>query len=1061
MGSVVAPPKEVELHGFRAFDDGGTSVANNAVGIVDAPARGTEAYEHVTVFPLIEVADSRSPQHHRPSPNSTSTGGSRTVTPPPPPGETPQAEKASFLTVAVAAGSTTTSGSSAQLCQNDSGDQSAEDASQPHEKTLGEIYEEITDAEFTCRMRYYQICHGSPVIFPDDIIAAVYSVIVLLSVVVSTAAFIVETEPDLSFDPQVATALFALETASVGVMTLDFLLHATSVLRLRQLLVFSTFADLASIIGFYLALWLPDDDSGGRGTVVFILRAIRLFRVLRLVKLSRDAKGIQVLKSTASRSLDGLLLLVAGVAMATVLFSSTLWFAETSLATWDQKTRTWVQSDGLSSPYQSVPDTFWFTISTMTTVGYGDAIPVTIGGRLVSVCIMLTAVLLLCFPNILIGSSFQEVNRGFNRDQARFRLGRYFRIVRMGVRFIRMWREFKIKGRLNRLTHDYRASQHRLNRFASDARAGSSAVTLAGAPMKDVTMLRCVNFFFRPTDFDFDYLRYVPALKDGLAEVRVGPFTGFDFFFRLVTGFSGVASLDEMFESYVLFPMHQPRTSGGVDGSSNKAPSGLDRAALATLRDDDEEDDESGREDDDSSQLGSGRGHVRNVIAAGEVGKLRRFSHGGNVSATPLKSHLIEMACYAAEAKLIQFFVISRDEERAVMCANRNCVELLTHVDEPPGSMPCIRSIGEARQIWHATVRQTAQLLLPVDGLKRWQSVQSHIPRRAVTNFTYDLKLMQSRRNNVFDDLEGMTAIAQQMLMGSAGPGSNASGSFQGAALRGHLAKSVANASMRWMQGGAAVPSSANGLSLDAGGADDSSTVAAQGFIPAPTAAPVGQGSTRGSLGGGPTHMHCCAFCTISTAFSCKPTDAMSTVLAQLRSQSARLDDDAFLAMVHAVKQQAALLSTAVDVLEAARVVSAELGVDPASPIDPLDDTMIVDSEEEEADDDDDSDSSDASPRQAGGDSWPSKPVTGGSSAAALTARKPKRRRKKVPSDSIPAVVQSPDSVRKQPHGQSQQSDDSDDSLGPDVTSSMDLLTPPSHPHAVPASASPEESLRL
>merc|ERR1719201_1187200 len=63
---------------------------------------------------------------------------------------------------------------------------------------------------------------------------------------------------------------------------------------------------------------------------------------------------------------------------------------------------------GKCSPYQSILLTLWWAITTMTTVGYGDTIPVSNAGRLVGGLAMLGGIIMLALPTTVFGAQFAE-----------------------------------------------------------------------------------------------------------------------------------------------------------------------------------------------------------------------------------------------------------------------------------------------------------------------------------------------------------------------------------------------------------------------------------------------------------------------------------------------------------------------------------------------------------------------------------------------------------------------------------------------------------------------------
>merc|ERR1719453_1759159 len=75
--------------------------------------------------------------------------------------------------------------------------------------------------------------------------------------------------------------------------------------------------------------------------------------------------------------------------------------------------------DGVKcSPYQSILLTLWWAITTMTTVGYGDTIPVSNAGRLVGGLAMLGGIIMLALPTTVFGAQFAEEYSTMKSDAA-------------------------------------------------------------------------------------------------------------------------------------------------------------------------------------------------------------------------------------------------------------------------------------------------------------------------------------------------------------------------------------------------------------------------------------------------------------------------------------------------------------------------------------------------------------------------------------------------------------------------------------------------------------------
>jgi len=171
-----------------------------------------------------------------------------------------------------------------------------------------------------------------------------------------------------------------------------------------------TFVDVISILPFYLEL--VDD------VVTVDLRWLRILRLINLFKVVRVSSGLNIMFRSVSRSVSGLFLLTFFMFQALLIFSTLMWALERG--TWDDIKDCYVREldGGKCSPYQSILLTLWWAITTMTTVGYGDTIPVTNLGRLVGGLAMLGGIIMLALPTTVFGAQFAEEYSSMKSDAA-------------------------------------------------------------------------------------------------------------------------------------------------------------------------------------------------------------------------------------------------------------------------------------------------------------------------------------------------------------------------------------------------------------------------------------------------------------------------------------------------------------------------------------------------------------------------------------------------------------------------------------------------------------------
>lgn len=165
--------------------------------------------------------------------------------------------------------------------------------------------------------------------------------------------------------------------------------------------------DLGAIAPFWLELFVV---SLFPLSFLQILRALRLVRVLRLLRFAQESHELRALADCVHRVLPALRLLLFFLALELLIVGGLVFHAETGeLKTIDWSVVDGERADGLLSPqerekvwlspggeepsdFQSIMGAAWWTLVTVTTVGYGDMVPETWVGRLIASVAMLTGV---------------------------------------------------------------------------------------------------------------------------------------------------------------------------------------------------------------------------------------------------------------------------------------------------------------------------------------------------------------------------------------------------------------------------------------------------------------------------------------------------------------------------------------------------------------------------------------------------------------------------------------------------------------------------------------------
>jgi voltage-gated potassium channel len=179
------------------------------------------------------------------------------------------------------------------------------------------------------------------------------------------------------------------ERVVVAIFTVEYVLRVwLSEKKLKFMLSPFGLVDLAAILPFYL----------GAGDLR-ILRLLRTLRLFRLFKLARYSKAIQLMGEAIHKVRYELVSFFYIVAVVVLLASAGIYTFENAAQ---------------PEAFPSIPHSFWWAIVTLTTVGYGDVFPITLGGKVFASVVMLTGIGVIAVPTGLISSSMMDLIRNRN-----------------------------------------------------------------------------------------------------------------------------------------------------------------------------------------------------------------------------------------------------------------------------------------------------------------------------------------------------------------------------------------------------------------------------------------------------------------------------------------------------------------------------------------------------------------------------------------------------------------------------------------------------------------------
>jgi voltage-gated potassium channel len=201
-------------------------------------------------------------------------------------------------------------------------------------------------------------------------------------ILVSIISFSFETVPDL--EPTTRIVLRIIEVFCVVVFTIEYILRIyCSDKKSDFIFSFYGIIDFLAILPFYLAL----------GVDLRSLRALRFLRLFRIFKLMRYNRALAHFSRAINRAKEEILLFLF-VTLILIYFSAVGIY--------------YFESAAQPEHFSSIFDSLWWAIITLTTVGYGDVYPITVGGRVFTFFILMIGLGIVAIPTGIISSALTK-----------------------------------------------------------------------------------------------------------------------------------------------------------------------------------------------------------------------------------------------------------------------------------------------------------------------------------------------------------------------------------------------------------------------------------------------------------------------------------------------------------------------------------------------------------------------------------------------------------------------------------------------------------------------------
>lgn len=228
----------------------------------------------------------------------------------------------------------------------------------------------------------------------DDFASRFVDVCLVMLIALSVLAVILESIP--GFEAKYGATLALFEAFTIAAFTIEYVLRMWSCVesdensaarpllaRLRYAVSFHAVIDLLAILPFYLLAFGVFDSVDMR-----FLRAIRLLRVLKLTRYSAALNMLFATFLENAKALGAAFLILVTIML---LAASGMYYFERESQPVD---------------FGSIPAAMWWAFATLTTVGYGDVTPITVGGKIFGALITVVGIGMVALPTSILASGY-------------------------------------------------------------------------------------------------------------------------------------------------------------------------------------------------------------------------------------------------------------------------------------------------------------------------------------------------------------------------------------------------------------------------------------------------------------------------------------------------------------------------------------------------------------------------------------------------------------------------------------------------------------------------------
>jgi len=218
----------------------------------------------------------------------------------------------------------------------------------------------------------------------NTILGRMFDLVLLGLILLSVLLIMMETVQGIN--QKYHSQLIICEWVITIFFTIEYILRIISIQKpVKYIFSFYGIIDLLAVLPMYLSIFFPG------ASILSIVRALRFFRLFKILHIPQISHQSIQLREAIEASKEKILVFIYFVLISTIIIGSVMYLVE-----------------GRSSGFTSIPMSIYWTIVTLTTVGYGDISPQTPLGQFIAALVMILGYGIIAVPTGIVTAEFAK-----------------------------------------------------------------------------------------------------------------------------------------------------------------------------------------------------------------------------------------------------------------------------------------------------------------------------------------------------------------------------------------------------------------------------------------------------------------------------------------------------------------------------------------------------------------------------------------------------------------------------------------------------------------------------